>query len=487
MAARGPRKRTGFARAAAILLACALASSAIAAETAPDFPTLWAQQGSSEGPSPAPLSTPRPEAEAYNKYLAPIYGIVGFNILLHVADRLMFGDDFDVNRSTVRRNLDAGFSEDQSTFTMNQLGHPYQGGIYHGFARSAGLSFWESLPYTLGGSVLWEYFGETTAPSHNDVVTTTFGGTFLGEALYRMANLVLEDGGGLSRGWREFGATVIAPSATFNRYYHGTPVFPSSQPAYYGRLQLGGGVTRQSGPGIGEEMERGEGVVDFSLDYGLPGKSGYPYRRPFDYFSFQITGTTSNAVENVATRGMLLGADFAAGSRHRGILGLYGTYDYNAPQFFRVSSTALSLGTTGQTRITRAIALQGTALAGAGYTAVGGAGSRDERDNPYGLAPQALRALKLILADRAALELDARKYFVSHLGAAGSDGHDHVARADAAFTWRIHRQHAVSLRYIWTHREATLPATGDATQIRRMAGIFYTYVGHERLGAVAWQ
>jgi hypothetical protein len=489
MPARGPRKRTGFARAAAILLACALALPvhAFASEAGPDFPTLWAQQAAAEALPPAAASTPRPETAADNKYLIPIYGIVGFSLLLHVADRLMFGDDFDVNASTVQRNLSSGFSEDQSTFTMNQLGHPYQGGIYHGFARSAGLTFWQSIPYTLGGAVMWEYFGETTAPSHNDVVTTTFGGTFLGEALYRMANLVLEDGGGLSRGWRELGAAIVAPSATFNRYYYGTPVFPSNQPAYYGRLQLGGGVTRQSGPDIGEKMERGEGIVDFSLDYGLPGKSGYQYRRPFDYFSFQITGSTSSAVENVATRGMLLGVDYAVGSRHRGILGLYGTYDYNAPQFFRVSSTALSLGTTGQTRVTPAIALQGTALAGAGYTAVGGAGSRDERDNHYGVAPQAIIALKLILADRAALELDARKYFVSHLGAAGPDGHDHIARADAALTWRVHKRHAVSLRYIWTHREATLPAIGDATQIRRMAGIFYTYVGHERLGAVAWQ
>jgi hypothetical protein len=31
-----------------------------------------------------------------------------------------------------------------------------------------------------------------------------------------------------------------------------------------------------------------------------------------------------------------------------------------------------------------------------------------------------------------------------------------------------------------------LPARAIA-QIRRMAGIFYTYVGHEHLGAVAWQ
>ena len=481
MAARGPARTAKTARAAGFLLACSLALPAAASDA--DFPALWAQQAPAEA---APATTPRTGAPPYNKYLVPIYGIAGFNLALHVFDRLIFGDDFDVNRSTIRRNLRAGFREDESTFTMNQLGHPYQGGIYHGFARSAGLTFWESLPYTLGGSVMWEHFGETTAPSHNDVVTTTLGGTFLGEALFRMANLVIEDGGGLSRGWREVGSAIIAPSATLNRYYYGTPPFPSHEPAYYGRLQLGGGITRQSGPDIGEKMERGEGIVDFSLEYGLPGKSGYRYRRPFDYFSFQITGSTSSAVENLATRGMLLGADYAVGDAYRGIAGLYGSYDYNAPQFFRVSSTALSLGSTGQARFTPSIALQGTALAGMGYTAIGEAGSREERDNHYGLAPLAHVALKLILAGRAALELDARKHFVSRLGAGGPDGHDHITRLDTGFTWRVHRRHAVSLRYMWTHREATLPVLGDSTQIRRMAGVFYTYVGHEKLGAVGW-
>ena len=465
-------------RGAASLLACCLALPAAASGddfSKPDFPTLWAQEAA------APLAEPAPS----NKYLIPVYGIVGFNLLLHVTDRLFFGDDFDVNRSTIRDNWRAGLSEDESTFGINQLGHPYQGGIYHGFARSAGLTFWQSLPYTLGGSVLWELAGETTSPSFNDLVTTTFGGSFLGEALFRMASLVLEDGGGLSRGWRELGAAAIAPSATFNRYYYGTPVFGSNGAAYYSQLSVGGGATRQSGPASGETMERGEGIYDFALDYGLPGKPGYAYRRPFDYFSFRISGTTSNAVENLATRGILLGGAYGGGA-YRGIAGLYGSFDYNAPQFFRVSSTALSLGTTGQARITPGVALQGTVLAGLGYTSVGGVGSREERDNHFGLAPLAHLAGKLILGDRAALELDARKHFVSELGGAGPDGHDHVTRVDTGLTWRVHKRHAVSVRYTWTHREATVPIAGDLTQIRRMAGIFYTYVGHEKLGALGW-
>jgi hypothetical protein len=49
------------------------------------------------------------------------------------------------------------------------------------------------------------------------------------------------------------------------------------------------------------------------------------------------------------------------------VWGLYGNYDYIAPQTFRVSMTGLGLGTTGQAWLTDSIALQGTVLGGAGY------------------------------------------------------------------------------------------------------------------------
>src|SRR5688572_33068939 len=100
MAARGPRRKTGFARGAVMLLSCALVLPGIAAADNPDFPTLWAQQAPGVTPPPAEPSTPKSVPSEDNKYLIPVYGIIGFNILLHIADRLVLGDDFDVNGST---------------------------------------------------------------------------------------------------------------------------------------------------------------------------------------------------------------------------------------------------------------------------------------------------------------------------------------------------------------------------------------------------
>ena len=78
--------------------------------------------------------------------------------------------------------------------------------MYHGFARSAGLGYWEASAYTFLGSAVWEVAGETTQPSINDQFTTGFGGSFLGEPLFRMANLLLESGDGTPGFWRELGA-----------------------------------------------------------------------------------------------------------------------------------------------------------------------------------------------------------------------------------------------------------------------------------------
>ncbi|MBU4308132.1 MAG: DUF3943 domain-containing protein, partial [Acidobacteria bacterium] len=43
------------------------------------------------------------------------------------------------------------------------------------------------------GSLLWEYFGETTRPAYNDIINTTFSGALFGEILYRLSSNILDD------------------------------------------------------------------------------------------------------------------------------------------------------------------------------------------------------------------------------------------------------------------------------------------------------
>lgn len=467
-----------------------------------------------EGPSPdartspalpqaAPIGPPAPEGPkqrlnwetgAGRSYVIPAGELIGYLVLLNQFDR-HFVDPKDVYRtgtkSTWKNLTDSKWVIDTDPFATNQFLHPYGGSIYHGIARSTGLNFWESFGYAAAGSFLWEIGGETGAPSINDQITTPIAGSFLGEPLFRMASLLLESDGGRPGFWQELGAAVLSPPTGFNRLVFGNrfdAVFPSHNPAISTRFQLGTSVnTVLRGQGLVSRFKENEATADFQLAYGLPGKPGYSYTRPFDYFSFQATASSANTFENIITRGLLVGAPYAVGDSYRGVWGLYGTYDYIAPQVFRVSSTALSLGTTAQWWLSHSVALQGTALGGVGYGAAGTIHGSGERDYHYGATPQGLLELRLILGDRAMLNVTAHEYYVSGLGSTENRGSENIARGTASFTLRVYDQHAIALRYIASTRDAHYSDLPDRHQTVGTVTIGYTYLGGTGFGAVDWR
>ena len=422
--------------------------------------------------------------EERKSYGIPAAEILGFDFLLNRIDRRIYGEDYAVSLSSIRRNLRGGWVVDNDPYSINQLLHPYQGSIYHGFARSAGLGYWTSLGYTFAGSLGWEIAGETTPPSKNDQVASGIAGSFLGESLFRMSSLVLEKG--RDTRWRELAAAAISPPTGFNRLAFGErfrEVLGSRNAAYHGRLEVGAsGALRQAASP--PQLKRNELLADFAMDYGLPGKAGYRYERPWDYFAFQATASSANGIENLSTRGLLIGTDYSAGDRYRGLWGLYGTYDYFSPQVFRISSTGLALGTTGELRASPAITVQGSLLAGVGYAGVSTLHGSLDTDYHYGATPQGLLNLRFIFGDRASLDFNARDFFVSRVAGAGTGGHDNIARADLTFTLRVYREHGVAIKYLWSRRDATFPTLADLSQSRATIGVYYAYVARESFGAV---
>src|SRR5262249_654662 len=119
--------------------------------------------------------------------------------------------------------------------------------------------------------------------------------------------------------------------------------------------------------------------------------------------------------------------------------------------FFRISTTALSLGTTGQKWFTDSIALQGTAMLGVGYAAVGTVRRIDptDRDYHYGVAPQALLALRLILGNKYPLDGTRGETLLTHVCGGGRGGHENIEKGGTV-------------------------------------GIFYTLLGHDQFGATDW-
>jgi hypothetical protein len=70
---------------------------------------------------------------------------------------------------------------------------------------------------------MWELFFEVWAPAPNDLLNTSLGGIALGEMLYRMSSLTLDnEASGTERVFREIGATLLNPVRGFNRALDGT-------------------------------------------------------------------------------------------------------------------------------------------------------------------------------------------------------------------------------------------------------------------------
>lgn len=431
-----------------------------------------------------------PKRAVQKSHLIPALEIVGFATALNLFDRLVLGRDYESSIASIRRNLRRGWVVEDDPYLINQFGHPYQGAMYHGFARSAGLNYWTASGYAFAGSALWEIAGERTRPSFNDQVASGIAGSFLGESFFRIAHLILEGAGTPPATGRERSTAIVSPPTGFNRALFGRRfdhIVPSRNAAYYRRLQIGASTAIRNQAGSSRPIAPNEGGVEASIEYGLPGQDGYTYSRPFDYFTLQATASSANGFESILTRGLLAGKRYARGAGYRGLWGLYGSYDYIAPQLFRVSSTALSLGTTAQWWISPGVALQGSALAGTGFAAVGTNRGTREGDYQYGVAPQALLALRVIAGEHAALDLTGREYYVSDVAGATAEGHDNIARGEAVLTMRLYRQNAIALKYVWSRRDAVYPDLGARKQVRGTLGLFYSFLGSDRFGATEWR
>lgn len=436
-------------------------------------------------------------------YLIPLAEVVSFNFLLNQYDRNFVDRGvYGTSWTSIQRNLRSNWVLDTDPYQIDQFMHPLQGSIYHGFARSSGLDFWESMGYAFGGSLLWKYAGETDKPTINDQIADTFAGPFLGEPLFRMASLILEGGGPHPGFWRELAAGAVSPELGLNRLMFGdrfAEVFPSHDPAYFSRLSLGAthNATAQSNvdlnanltpdePNI-QTLKRTQGAADFAFSYGLPGKPGYTYSRPFDYFNFEFSAVTHSIFENIFIRGLLVGTDYEGGDTYRGLWGLFGNYDYVEPQIYRVSSTAASFGNFGQWWPTRTLSVQTAALAGLGYGAAGTIHGSGQRNYHYGMTPQALLSGRVTFGHRAQVDLTGRDYYVSNIAATEHRGEENIARGDLTFTLRVYDRNALAIKYVYSHRNAHYPDLPNTHQTVGAISLFYTLLGDTGFGTVDWR
>ncbi len=274
---------------------------------------------------------------AYNKrypFWIPATEVLGAVTLTWALDRYVLNADYArTGFKSWNVNLTQGWEWDNDRFGVNFIGHPYSGTLSYNAGRSNGYNFYQSFGLAVGGSLLWEYFGENTRPSYNDIIYTPVNGTFFGEILYRLSSNVLDDrtrGG--ERVFREIAAALIDPMRGFNRLIQGKSFRITNKEVYEKEpinISLYGGVRKIDdvpysifGKGTYSEM------FNFQFDYGNPFE--LRKRKPFDFFKLRVDlnfGVGRKYLDNILGYGILFGRNKQLGKLAL-LIGGYQYYDY---------------------------------------------------------------------------------------------------------------------------------------------------------------
>ncbi len=457
-----------------------------------------------------PAAVPSREADtsARRSNLLPLAENAAFLVGLSAYDRVAYANQVQDGKKVYSSTLSTTWEHlrrqtwvhDQDPFNVNQFAHPYQGATMYAIPRTTGHRFWSSLIQADIGSFIWKMAGETDPPSINDMITTGQAGALLGESLYRMSELVLRNHPGEKPNrLHSTLATLLSPPNVVNRKVYGRRFrsqLSDTLPVTSWQLRLGAtanALARNYSSPV--SLLRRDATAEFWMSYGLPGLPGYDYARPLDYFDFQMSflSSAANPIENVMIRGLLVGRQTKNRTNERGIWGLYGSYDYISPYLFRVSSTALSIGTTRQFWLTPGLALQGSLLGGAGYGAAGSTtvvpGTPTNaaiRDYHFGITPQALATARLIANDRLMLDAAGREYYVSGLGSDDVHGSETIFRGNAGFNVRVVGGHAFGVRYVASTRTARYGKLANVHSVEGTITFAYSFLGSDHFGAVRW-
>jgi hypothetical protein len=317
----------------------------------------------------------------------------GINVLIWMAAYVNDAQHAFISNETMADSFKYWFEWDPNQFRTNFLAHPYHGSLYFNAARSNGLSYWQSGLYSLGGSFMWETLMERHRPSINDLIMTTTGGMFLGEAMFRYTSLLRnENARGFGRIWRGAVSALLDPSGAVNRLIFGDQVSTASPPSGLSATQapLRGSITL-GGQAWGQNADLQNGKTgpsaDFLLVYGTPFTGGQP-RQPFDYFpvEFSLRFNDNTAYGTIYGYGLLFGKELEARSSQNHLLGLFQNYDYIRAETIELGGSSLCGGLVSRFELSQSARL--TLTPQLGWMILGASNNEyvleDKRDYNYG-------------------------------------------------------------------------------------------------------
>ena len=422
---------------------------------------------------------PRPTGSERNTWLA-LGEVVGINIGMWFVSYWAGNDFSKISFDTIGQNFRKGWIVDTDPYWVNQFGHPYEGQAFFTAGRSTGHDFYESFVFSFLGSLMWEQFMEVQSPSLNDQVTTPFGGSVLGEVLYRLHRLILDSGGANPSFWRQFAAFVVSPVAGANRFlfgekYEGPMLLP---PSWIGELSLGTVFA-----GWAHDLRTGASQTDVGpwvsiaahIIYGVPGTPDLRLKQPFDHFELLGSVAFTSSVQQTASllmQGLLVGESIGPATDWGGLWGLFASYDVISVPVFSASGFGLGPGVSLMKRW-RPFELRGTALAEFLPWAAGGAQQQlFVRDYHFGPGAQGVLQLRGSFGDRATLDLQTRGYWISGAYAKGQS--EDIIWSRAALTVRLHGPHGATATVEWSRRHGSYPYNPDILQRATVVSASYT-------------
>lgn len=255
-------------------------------------------------------------SEDNKDYFKPTLEIGKINLIVWAFDKYILNESWaNISLRSISENLKHGYSWDYDDFATNYFGHAYHGAMYHSSARFHGLSFVESSAYTLFGSLMWEFFWESKRPSRNDSIMSTFGGMALGEALFKIVDLLTDEySTGFGRALRKSLRFLINPAVGTKEFT--ADVFKTGNHYYSLRLPLG--AYRSS-----------DKISYFLIETNLIYEDVFKNKseiNPYDWFSFDARlGINDSGLQDpeIYTYGILFGQKI----KNR-LTGLFGLFDY---------------------------------------------------------------------------------------------------------------------------------------------------------------
>ncbi|HEY9000935.1 MAG TPA: DUF3943 domain-containing protein [Mucilaginibacter sp.] len=413
----------------------------------------------------------------------PAVEVAGINAFIWSMDRFPLNEPYSrISLSTWKYNIQKGWEWDDDRFGINFVGHPYSGSLYFNAARSQGYNYLQSFPYAVAGSLMWEYFGENTRPSYNDVINTPVNGAFLGEVFYRVSSNILDDRvSGGNRAFREIVAGLIDPVRGLNRLLEGKS-FRHTRTQVYQQEPLN--VTVSAGEhkiNLDNKTIFGAGptnaMINVQLDYGNPFE--IRNRKPFDVFRFKTEfsfGTGRKLLDNILGYGLLAGKSTNWGKLSV-LYGAFQYYDYWDNKTFELGALGFGGGLITKYPITKKIELftnfhvAGTPLAG--NSTRYGPDTSQVRDYTYNTGLEAKFETRLNIGNVVSTSLS-YYYYILHTFD-GPAGNNYVAILRPRIDVRLYKNLSIGFEHFQYYDDRYLKNYPAIFSVRTEQKIFLTY------------